>query len=251
MGCVFVVFFWFPGGLEATKGPHSDARAYEAHHAAAGAAHCTARDNKTDADRRHERQRPSTHTHTHACATMCVTPRGRPPTDDSGERHPNGHESTRAQIMQATPPRDNQARQRTTQSTPPKVRSPASAEHTHTHAKIEQTPTHHGKKRRPNSGEHDDNTARVPASSGAAAPRSHRGDEIDDLTRATPSRTTRVRHIKRRQTEASGIAVVTSVTRESAVLSSCSPLFGAALLAMMGRRLFSFRMCVCVLGARW
>lgn len=149
MGCVFVVFFWFPGGLEATKGPHSDARAYEAHHAAAGAAHCTARDNKTDADRRHERQRPSTHTHTHACATMCVTPRGRPPTDDSGERHPNGHESTRAQIMQATPPRDNQARRRTTQSTPPKVRSPASAEHTHTHAKIEQTPTHHGKKRRP------------------------------------------------------------------------------------------------------
>ena len=146
--CLLCVF-WFPGGLEATKGPHSDARAYEAHHAAAGAAHCTARDNKTDAHRRYERQRPSTHTHTHACATMCVTPRGRPPTDDSGERHPNGHESTRAQIMQATPPRDNQARRRTTQSTPPKVRSPASAEHTHTHAKIEQTPTHHGKKRRP------------------------------------------------------------------------------------------------------
>ena len=68
----------------------------------------------------------------------------------------------------------------------------------------------------PNSGEHDDNTARVPASSGAAAPRSHRGDEIDDLTRVTPSRTTRVRHIKCRQTEASGIAVVTSVTRERA-----------------------------------
>jgi len=68
----------------------------------------------------------------------------------------------------------------------------------------------------PKSGEHDDDTARVPASSGAAAPRSHRGDEIDDLTRVTPSRTTHLRHIQRRQTEVSGIAVVTSVTRESA-----------------------------------
>ena len=45
--------------------------------------------------------------------------------------------------------RDNQARRRTTQSTPPKIRSPVSTEHTHTHAKIEQKPTHHGKKRRP------------------------------------------------------------------------------------------------------
>ena len=44
----FVAILKSPSGQEATKGPHSDARSYEAHHAAGAAAR--AQRDKTDAD---------------------------------------------------------------------------------------------------------------------------------------------------------------------------------------------------------
>ena len=91
------MFFRSPGGLEATKGPHSAARVSAAHHAA-GAAARALRD-KTDTDRRHERQR-ATSMRTHV--RRCVPPRGRPTTDD-GRRRPNVHTRMQATHHHTTP----------------------------------------------------------------------------------------------------------------------------------------------------
>ena len=155
MGCVFVVFLKSPGGLEATKGPHSGARVSAAHHAAGTAARAL-RD-KTDADRRHERQR-ATSMRTHV--RRCVPPRGRPTTDD-GRRRPNVH--TR---MQATPPHHPNSQPARRSATPwhdrrpPKIRAPASAEQPQRFDR--QGLPMAGRSAAPTSGEHEE-LARAPA----------------------------------------------------------------------------------------
>ena len=59
-------FFRSPGGLEATKGPHSGARVSAAHHAAGAAARCAARQDR----HRPKTRAPASDEHAHAHATM-------------------------------------------------------------------------------------------------------------------------------------------------------------------------------------
>ena len=93
------MFFRSPGGLEATKGPHSAARVSAAHHAA-GAAARALRD-KTDTDRRYERQRATSmrmhvrDAHRHADDRRSTT--------DDGRRRPNVHTRMQATHHHTTP----------------------------------------------------------------------------------------------------------------------------------------------------
>ena len=155
MVCVFVVFLMSPGGLEATKGPNSG-HVYPQPTTQQARRRAAQRD-KTDTDRRHERQR-ATSMRTHV--RRCVPPRGRPTTDD-GRRRPNVH--TR---MQATPPHHPSslpARRRAIpwhDRRPPKTRAPASAEPTQRFDRQGLPMT--GRSAAPTSGEHEE-LARAPA----------------------------------------------------------------------------------------
>ena len=216
---MFVVFLRSPGGLEATKGPHSGAREYEAHHAAAGAA---ARFTARQQDRRRPPIRaPATkHTHAHARATMCVAVRRRPPTDGSSERHPNGHGEHASANASDAPPIARQAWRRTTQSTPPRYTSTSErrAASTHTHTCDNRTAVYPSRQEAPpqRAASTTSSRARAPPhmpSAGAATPRlSSRRDRRSHRSHATASDTP-APHRTPRQPGASGNPIVASVTR--------------------------------------
>ena len=140
---MFVVFFRSPGGLEATKGPHSGARVSAAHHAAGAAARCAARQDR----HRPNTRAPASDEHVHARATMRTATRT---TDDRRWQappecaHANASDTT-------TPPQEPAgaaARYTMARSTTPED---ASASKRRTRATIRSTgPTHDGKKRRSN-----------------------------------------------------------------------------------------------------
>ena len=152
------MFFRSPGGLEATKGPHSAARVSAAHHAA-GAAARALRD-KTDTDRRHERQR-ATSMRTHV--QRCVPPRGRPTIDDRRWQAPPECAHANASDTPPHHPNSQPARRRATpwqDRRPPKIRAPASAKHPQRFDR-QGLPTA-GRSAAPTSGEHGE-LARAPA----------------------------------------------------------------------------------------
>ena len=146
MGCVFVVFFRSPGGLEATKGPHSGARVSAAHHAAGAAARCAARQDR----HRPKTRAPASDEHAHARATM------RNATQTTDDRRPTMAGAARMCTRECkrhttTPPQQPAgaaARYTMARSTTPED---TSASKCRTAAAIRPTgPTHGGKKRRSN-----------------------------------------------------------------------------------------------------
>ena len=218
---MFVVFLRSPGGLEATKGPHSGAREYEAHHAAAGAA---ARFTARQQDRRRPPIRaPATkHTHSHARATMCVAVRRRPPTDGSSERHPNGHgehASANASDAPPPPPPASQAGVAAHDAIDtPSIHEHQRAASTHTHTCDDRTAAYPSRQEAPpqRAASTTSSRARAPPhmpSAGAATPRlSSRRDRRSHRSHATASDTP-APHRTPRQPGASGNPIVASVTR--------------------------------------
>ena len=108
---------------------------------------------------------------------------------------------------------------------PPKIRAPASAEHTHTHTctTIAQQPTHDGKKRRPNERRARRARERERPPLPTATPRySSRRDRRSHGSHATAS-DARAPNRTSWQPGASGSAAVASVTRESATRRARAP----------------------------
>ena len=178
------------------------------------------RDNKTDADHRYERQRPSTHMHTHVrrCVWRYVDDR-RPTALASVTR--TGMASTRAQ-MQATPPRPPPASQVGVAAhdaiDTPSIHEHQRAASTHTHTCDDRTAAYPSRQEAPpqRAASTTSSRARAPPhmpSAGAATPRlSSRRDRRSHRSHATASDTP-APHRTPRQPGASGNPIVASVTR--------------------------------------